>query len=60
MQHLLSDPKDPFTRQPMTIEDAVPQTELKEKIEKWRLERIQASKEKLAKGGDDAMDTAEG
>lgn len=60
VQHLLSDPKDPFTRQPMTIEDAVPQTELKEKIEKWRLERIQASKEKLAQQGDDAMDTAEG
>lgn len=62
VQHLLSDPKDPFTRQPMTIEDAVPQTELKEKIEKWRLERIQASKEKLVvvQQGDDTMDTAEG
>jgi ubiquitin conjugation factor E4 B len=60
VQHLLSDPKDPFTRQPMTIEDAVPQTELKEKIEKWRLERIQASKEKLAQQADEAMDTAEG
>ncbi|UKZ81935.1 hypothetical protein TrVFT333_009713 [Trichoderma virens FT-333] len=59
VQHLLSDPKDPFTRQPMTIEDAVPQTELKERIEKWRQEKIQASKEKLA-AGDDAMDTAEG
>ncbi|GFP58427.1 ubiquitin conjugation factor E4 [Trichoderma asperellum] len=60
VQHLLSDPKDPFTRQPMTIEDAIPQTELKEKIEKWRLEKIQASKEKLAQQGNDAMDTAEG
>lgn len=60
VQHLLSDPKDPFTRQPMTIEDAIPQTELKEKIEKWRLEKIQASKEKLAQQGSDAMDTAEG
>ena len=33
VQHLLSDPKDPFTRQPMTIEDAVPATELRERIE---------------------------
>ncbi|KAK4061306.1 hypothetical protein Trihar35433_9633 [Trichoderma harzianum] len=61
VQHLLSDPKDPFTRQPMTIEDAVPQTELKEKIEKWRQEKIQASKDKLSTTtGGDAMDTAEG
>ncbi|KAM0261933.1 hypothetical protein ACHAQJ_001936 [Trichoderma viride] len=58
VQHLLSDPKDPFTRQPMTIEDAVPQTELKEKIEKWRHEKMQASKDKLA--GGEVMDTAEG
>ncbi|KAL6877836.1 ubiquitin elongating factor core domain-containing protein [Trichoderma longibrachiatum] len=57
VQHLLSDPKDPFTRQPMTIEDAIPQTELKEKIEAWRQERIQAAKEKMA---GEAMDTAEG
>ncbi|KAI5458136.1 ubiquitin elongating factor core-domain-containing protein [Mariannaea sp. PMI_226] len=57
VQHLLSDPKDPFTRQPMTIDDAIPQTELKERIEKWREERVQAAKEKLKEG---AMDTTEG
>ncbi|CAM1510471.1 Fc.00g008060.m01.CDS01 [Cosmosporella sp. VM-42] len=57
VQHLLSDPKDPFTRQPMTIDDAVPQTELKEKIEKWREEKIQAAKDKL-KG--EVMDTTDG
>ena len=39
VQHLLSDPKDPFTRQPMTIEDVVPDAELKAKIEKWMEER---------------------
>ena len=55
-QHLLSDPKDPFTRQPMTIDDAIPQLELKEQIASWREERVQAAKEKL-KG--DQMDTAE-
>jgi ubiquitin conjugation factor E4 B len=40
----------------MTINDAIPQTELKEKIDKWREERVQAAKAKL-KG--DAMDTSE-
>ena len=57
VQHLLSDPKDPFTRQPMTIDDAIPQTDLKEKIEKWRDDKVQAAKEKLKA---EAMDTTEG
>lgn len=56
-QHLLSDPKDPFTRQAMTIDDAIPQVELKEKIQKWKAERIQAAKEKLQES---TMDTTEG
>lgn len=47
VQHLLSDPKDPFTRQPMTVDDAIPQTELKERIEKWREERVAEAKRKL-------------
>jgi ubiquitin conjugation factor E4 B len=57
VQHLLSDPKDPFTRQAMTVDDAIPQTELKERIEKWRDEKIQEAKAKLA---GEAMDTTEG
>lgn len=57
VQHLLSDAKDPFTRQPMTVDDAIPQTELKERIDKWREERVQMAKRKLA--GEDAMDTTE-
>lgn len=57
VQHLLSDPKDPFTRQAMTIDDAIPQTELKEKIEQWREERVQAAKDKLKS---ESMDTTEG
>ena len=55
-QHLLSDPKDPFTRQPMTIDDVIPMVELKEKIEQWKAEKVQAAKEKLQ---DSAMDTTE-
>ncbi|KAJ4261601.1 Ubiquitin conjugation factor E4 [Fusarium torreyae] len=57
VQHLLSDAKDPFTRQAMSIEDAIPQTELKEKIEQWREEQVQAAKDKIKS---DAMDTTEG
>ena len=56
-QHLLSDPKDPFTRQPMTIDDAIPQTELKEKIQQWKAERVSAAKQKVI---ENVMDTTEG
>jgi ubiquitin conjugation factor E4 B len=57
VQHLLSDPKDPYTRQPMTVEDTVPQADLKAKIESWKKERIQAAMDK-AQGA--TMDTTEG
>lgn len=46
VQHLLSDPKDPFTRQPMTIDDAVPDDDLRAKIEAWKQEKIGAAKAK--------------
>ncbi|KAI8296838.1 Ubiquitin conjugation factor E4 [Colletotrichum sp. SAR 10_98] len=57
VQHLLSDPKDPFTRQAMTIDDAIPHTELKAKIEAWKAEKIAAAKAKVQ---GDSMDTTEG
>lgn len=56
VQHLLSDPKDPYTRQPMTIEDVVPDTALRSQIEAWKLER---TAELRAKAAGDAMDTTE-
>lgn len=34
-QHLLNDPIDPFNREPMTIDDVKPATELKARIEQW-------------------------
>ncbi|KAJ1025115.1 hypothetical protein NDA16_002621 [Ustilago loliicola] len=37
--HLLSDSTDPFNRSPLKIEDVVPDTELKQKIEAWIAER---------------------
>jgi len=33
--HLLSDTKDPFNRQPLKLEDVIPQPELKERIAAW-------------------------
>ncbi|KAK4157667.1 ubiquitin elongating factor core-domain-containing protein [Chaetomidium leptoderma] len=55
MQHLLSDPKDPYTRQPMVIEDVVPEVELRGRIETWKAER-----RALARGaGEVMMDTTE-
>jgi len=46
IQHLLSDPTDPFTRQPLTIEQVIPDDELRGKIEAWKEERIAAAKAK--------------
>jgi len=37
--HLLSDSKDPFNRAPLTIEDVIPNPELKERIEAFLIER---------------------
>ncbi|KAL5615302.1 hypothetical protein BROUX41_005351 [Berkeleyomyces rouxiae] len=70
IQHLLSDPKDPFTRQPMTIDDVIPDTDLKERIVKWKEEKLSAAKQRLkdmaaeevageSKTDGDAMDTTE-
>ncbi|KAJ5889952.1 hypothetical protein N7504_010762 [Penicillium tannophilum] len=36
--HLLSDPNDPFNRVPLTMEDVIPDTELKAKIEAFKAE----------------------
>ncbi|KAG5929825.1 hypothetical protein E4U42_004345 [Claviceps africana] len=47
VQHLLSDAKDPFTRQPMTIDHVIPQVDLKDKIDKWREERVRMAKDKM-------------
>ncbi|KAI5300667.1 hypothetical protein KEM55_005890 [Ascosphaera atra] len=42
--HLLSDPNDPFNRMPLTMEDVIPDTELKAKIEAWKAERRAAAR----------------
>ena len=53
--HLLSDPTDPFNRMPLKIEEVVPNTELKEKIEAWMAEKKAAKK---AEREGEAMDTS--
>jgi ubiquitin conjugation factor E4 B len=55
VQHLLSDPKDPYTRQPMTIDDVVPDDALRERIERWKDERRAKARAAVA----EAMDTTE-
>ncbi|RMZ89405.1 hypothetical protein DV736_g3364, partial [Chaetothyriales sp. CBS 134916] len=42
--HLLSDPHDPFNRVPLKIEDVIPATEMKQKIELFKEERIGAKR----------------
>ena len=34
-RHLLTDPNDPFNRQPLKLEDLIPHDELKKKIDAW-------------------------
>ncbi|KAI0181688.1 ubiquitin conjugation factor E4 [Hypoxylon sp. FL1284] len=57
VQQLLSNPRDPFTRNPMTIDDVTPADDLRMRIEEWKAERIAAAKAKVS---GDAMDTTSG
>ncbi|KAI2616310.1 ubiquitin conjugation factor E4 [Hypoxylon sp. NC1633] len=56
VQQLLSNPLDPFTRNPMTIDDVVPADDLRIRIEEWKADRIAAARAGKASEGD-AMDT---
>ncbi|KAI1214280.1 ubiquitin conjugation factor E4 [Annulohypoxylon truncatum] len=57
VQQLLSNPLDPFTRKPMTIDDVIPADDLRNRIKEWKTERIAAAKAKAS--GGDAMDTSD-
>lgn len=39
-QHLLNDDSDPFNRQPLKLEQLLPQPELKQKIQEWKQEQL--------------------
>ena len=43
-RHLLSEQTDPYTKQKLTVEDLVPQADLKEKIDLWIKDQIEQSK----------------
>ncbi|KAK6955052.1 hypothetical protein Daesc_002682 [Daldinia eschscholtzii] len=58
VQQLLSNPLDPFTRKPMTIDDVVPANDLRARIEEWKAERIAAARAKMSE--ENAMDTTAG
>ncbi|KAI4210715.1 MAG: hypothetical protein LQ351_006491 [Letrouitia transgressa] len=56
--HLLSDPNDPFNRSPLKIEDVIPDTELKERIEAFKAEKRGAKT--LAAAETNSMDISPG
>ncbi|KAL4927160.1 ubiquitin-ubiquitin ligase UFD2 [Aspergillus undulatus] len=60
--HLLSDPHDPFNRVPLTMEDVLPDTELKAKIEEFKRSKIaeRRGQAKAQAQTGDAMDTSTG
>ena len=51
VRHLLSDQRDPSTREPLTPEMLVPQPELKARIKKWVMETVAAKRAERAAGG---------
>ena len=53
--HLLSDPNDPFNRAPLKIEEVIPNTELKGKIQAFKSEKLG---QRIAESG--LMDTSAG
>lgn len=44
-RHLLSDQTDPFNREPLSMDQVIPNVELKTKIDEWIKERLQAYSE---------------
>lgn len=46
IRHLLNSQTDPFNRQPLSEDDLTPATGLKEKIQKWKIEKLKALSQK--------------
>lgn len=47
-QHLLNDPTDPFSRQPLTVDQLVPASDLKQRIDAWREQKVSDPSEESA------------
>ncbi|BCS29060.1 ubiquitin-ubiquitin ligase UFD2 [Aspergillus puulaauensis] len=56
--HLLSDPHDPFNRVPLKMEDVLPDTELKTKIEDFKRQKIAERRGGQGQAAAEAMDTS--
>jgi hypothetical protein len=41
-RHLLSDQSDPFNREPLSMDQVIPNVELKSKIDAWIKERLES------------------
>lgn len=46
VRHLLNTNQDPFNRQDLTVDMLIPATELKSRIEAWKIERQQQDRQK--------------
>ncbi|KAF2002701.1 hypothetical protein P154DRAFT_488181 [Amniculicola lignicola CBS 123094] len=58
--HLLSDPHDPFNRTPLTIDQVIPDPELKERVLQWKAEILAKVRAQRAEAVVEGMDTGEG
>lgn len=58
-QHYLSDPTDPFNRQPLKWEDIVEATEMREEIQRYLTERKAKRAEEVVAGAGQGADGAE-
>lgn len=57
--HLLSDPHDPFNREPLSIDDVIPNDALREEIQKWKADRLaEKMAERNATQAGEPMDTS--
>jgi ubiquitin conjugation factor E4 B len=48
LQHVMNTPSDPFTRQPLRVEDLQPQPELKARIDAWVADKVAAAAQRRA------------
>merc|ERR1712154_22287 len=52
-RHLMNNPNNPFNREPLTKNDLIPDTELKNEIDEWVKKTLQNHKNKNNKNGND-------
>ena len=58
-EYLLTNPTDPFTRQPLTKEELIPNEELKKRIDEYKLNKIKSLQNKNNEGKENSIDNKE-